>query len=389
MSEEIKGLVEAQGRAFEEFKSKMDAKLEGKADAVIDAEIKKLNDALDDLGGKLKAIETKAARPGAAAEEAADEYKSAYRKWMATGDETEIKTLQSNVATDGGFAVPKVVDSAIIKRLVDISPVRSVATVVQVGTADYNRLVNTNGTASGWVGETQSRPETGTPKLVNIKPTMGELYANPAATQQMLDDAFFDVETWLAGEIAEEFARAEGAAFITGDGNNKPTGFLTGTPVVTADASRTWGVLQYRAGGNASTMPTSADTFISMAHDLKAGHRQGASWMMNKATLALVRQYKDTTNQYLWQPSLQAGVPSTFLGYGVVEAEDMPNVGANTFPIAFGDFAAGYLIVDRMGVRTLRDPYSTKPFIFFYTTKRVGGVVQNSEAIKVLRIATS
>jgi HK97 family phage major capsid protein len=395
---EIKGLIEAQGRAWEEFKSsneeRLKAEAKGAADALFEEKAAKINGALDDLADKLKAVEAKAARPVAGSDGLnADEveHRNAYRGWMRKGVEEglldlEAKAFQTNVNADGGFAVPKVIDQAIIKRLIDISPVRSVAQVVQIGTSDYNKLADVGGTTSGWVGETAARPETNTPQLANVKPTMGELYCNPMATQVMLDDVQFDAEAWLAASIAEEFARAEGAAFISGNGTNRPTGFLAGTPVATADGSRAWGVLQFRASGQAAAMPTSVDVFIDMVQDLKAGHRQGAVWMTNKATLGTMRKYKASDNQYLWQPSVQAGVPSQFLGYSVIEAEDMPAVAANAFPVAFGNFGTGYLIVDRMGTRTLRDPYTNKPYVGFYTTKRVGGIVQNSEAIKLLRI---
>lgn len=395
---EIKSLIEAQGRAWEEFKASNDERLKaeakGAADALFEEKAGRINTALDDLAAQLKAVEAKAARPvagseGLSADEA--EHKAAYGKWLRKGVEEglmdlEAKAFQTTVNADGGFAVPKVIDQAIIKRLVDISPVRQVAQVVQIGTSDYNKLADVGGTTSGWVGETAARPETNTPQLANVKPTMGELYCNPMATQVMLDDVQFDAEAWLAASIAEEFARAEGSAFISGNGTNRPTGFLAGTPVATADGSRAWGVLQFRASGQAAAMPTSVDVFIDMVHDLKAGYRQGSVWMTSKATLATMRKYKASDGQYLWQPSLQAGVPSQFLGYSVIEAEDMPAVAANAFPVAFGNFGTGYLIVDRMGTRTLRDPYTNKPYVGFYTTKRVGGIVQNSEAIKLLRI---
>lgn len=398
---EVKGLIDAQGRAWEEFKASNDerikAEAKGIADVLFEEKAAKINSALDDIGAQLKALEAKANRPGAGMEgltEAEAEHKAAYGKWMRKGVEdgllaAESKAFQTTVSADGGFAVPKQIDTAIVKKLVDISPIRAIAQVVAIGTSDYKKLADIGGTASGWVGETASRTATNTPQLAQIAPTMGELYANPQATQVMLDDVFFDAETWLANSVAEEFARAEGAAFISGDGTNKPTGFLTGTPVATADASRAWGVLQYIASGQAAAMPTSVDVLINMTMALKAGYRAGAQWVAAKAVVGALRSYKDTTGQYLWQPSVQAGVPSTFLGYAVTEAEDMPAVGAGNFPLAFGDFAAGYLIVDRMGTRTLRDPYSNKPYVGFYTTKRVGGIVQNSEAIKVLKIAAS
>lgn len=397
---EIKSLVEAQGRAWEEFKASNDQRIKdeakGAADVLFEAKAAKINEALDKLADEIKAVQAKANRPGAGAdglspEEA--EHKAAYSAWMRKGvGESELasieqKAFRTTVNADGGFAVPKVIDQAIVKRLVDISPMRAISEVIQIGTSDFNRLADIGGTSSGWVGETAARPETNTPTLANIKPTMGELYANPSATQVMLDDVQFDAEAWLAASVAEEFARAEGAAFISGTGTNQPTGFLTGTPVATTDATRAWGVLQFTASGGAAAMPTSADTFITMVHQLKAGYRNGAHWLCNKTLLATLRSYKDTTNQYLWQPTVAAGQPSTFMGYDVVEAEDMPNVAANAFPLAFGNFRVGYLIVDRVGVRTLRDPYSNKPYIMFYTTKRVGGIVQNSEAIKLLRIS--
>lgn len=401
---EVKGLIEAQGKAWEEFKSANDerikAEAKGVADVLFEEKAAKINAAIDAVSEQLKAIEAKSNRPGAGADgltEAQAEHKTAYMNWLRKGvGETELTALEqkalaisTNGGADGGYAVPEVIDQAIVKKLIDISPMRSVATVTQIGTSNYKKLADIGGTASGWVGETAARPATDTPQLAEISPTMGELYANPQATQVMLDDVQFDAETWLAASVAEEFARAEGAAFISGNGTNKPTGILNGTPVATADASRAWGVLQFVASGAAAALPTTLDPFITLVHSLKAGYRSGAVWMTNKAVLASLRAYKDSSGQYLWQPSLQAGVPSSFLGYQVVEAEDMPGVAANAFPIAFGNFGAGYLIVDRTGVRTLRDPYSNKPYVGFYTTKRVGGIVQNSEAIKLLKVAAS
>ena len=390
MSDEIKGLIEAQGRAFEEFKSKNDAALAGKADAVVDAELKKLNAVLDDIGAKMREIEVKAARPGAGSElDMRDaEYKGAFESWARTGEgERELKALQVGVGADGGFSVPTVIDNAIGKLSVNISPMRSVAQVISIGTPNYSKLVDVNGTTSGWVGETASRSATNTPQFAKIAPTMGTLYAFPQATQDSLEDSQFNLESWLAMSVVEEFARAEGAAFISGNGTDKPTGFLTGTPVATADATRAFGVLQFTAGGSASVMPTTLDPIITLIYSMKAAYRAGSVFMCSKAVVASLRTYKDSTGQYLWQPSVQAGVPATFMGYPVIEAEDMPAVAANAFPLAFGNFGTGYLIVDRRAAVTLRDPYSNKPYVGFYTTKRVGGIVQNSEAIKLLKIS--
>lgn len=403
---EVKGLIEAQGRAFEEFKATNDQRLSGllgkdAVDPLIEAKLAAINTALDATADKLKAIEAKAARPGAGAESLNQdeaEHKAAYNTWMRKGvGESELSAIEAkafNIGTpaDGGYAVPKVIDQAIIKKLIDMSPIRQIAQVVAIGTSTYKKLADIGGTSSGWVGETAARPATNTPQLAEISPTMGELYANPQATQVMLDDVQFDAEAWLGASMAEEFARAEGAAFISGSGTNQPTGFLTGTPVATADSSRAWGVLQYVATAQAAALPlaaTYADKYLDLVYALKAGYRTGASWVAAKTLVGELRKVKDAQGQYMWQPSLQAGTPGSFLGYPVIEAEDMPAVGANTFPLAFGNFSVGYLIVDRMGVRTLRDPYSNKPYVGFYSTKRVGGIVQNSEAIKLLKVAAS
>jgi HK97 family phage major capsid protein len=219
---------------------------------------------------------------------------------------------------------------------------------------------------------------------------MGELYANPTASQAMLDDAQFDVEEWLAGEIAAEFAKAEGAAFVNGNGTNRPRGFLQAPVAATADATRAFGTLQYVASGAAGDFAANgADRLIDLVQTLRAPYRQGASFVMNAATAARIRKFKTSDGQFLWQPSLVTGTPATLLGYPVVEAEDMPDVAANSLSIAFGNFRAGYLIAERSETSILRDPYSNKPFVTFYATKRVGGCVANSEAIKLMRFSAS
>jgi HK97 family phage major capsid protein len=249
-------------------------------------------------------------------------------------------------------------------------------------------LISTGGTASGWVSEAGARPETASPKLAEIIPPMGELYANPSATQAMLDDAAFDLEGWLANEIATEFARAEGAAFINGTGTNQPMGFLSVTASATGDAARAFGTLQFIASGNATGLGATPETkLIDLVCQLKAPLRQGAVWVMNSGTLAAVRKLKTADGAFLWQPGLVDGQPDRLLGYAVIEAEDMPDVAANQYPIAFGNFKAGYLITERRQTTILRDPYTNKPYVQFYATRRVGGQVMDSDAIKLLRIA--
>lgn len=303
----------------------------------------------------------------------------------------QSKALNATLPAEGGFAVPQLIDQLIEKRLRDISPIRSIAQVVQVGSSGYRKLVSSAGLTSGWVAETVARPETLTTTFSEVVPPSGELYANPAATQAMLDDAVFDVENWLADEIAREFAQKEGAAFINGTGVARPKGFLTYASATTADAARAFGTLQYLPTGTAAAFPATspADKLVDLIHSLRPAYRQGAVFVMNSKTLSQVRKFKDSTGQFLWQPSVQAGVPASLLGYSVIEAEDMPDVAADSVSIAFGNFNAGYVIADRTGVRLLRDPYSNKPYVHFYATKRTGGAVTNSEAIKLLKFSAA
>ncbi|MBP6435052.1 MAG: phage major capsid protein [Sphingorhabdus sp.] len=331
-------------------------------------------------------------RPQLAAVNAANPARSAFVEgYLRKGREVELKSFAGNVPADGGYAVPKEIDAVIDATLKSISPIRAVANVVQVGSAGYRKLVTTNGVASGWASEVAARPTTATPTFNEIVPSFGELYANPAATQAMLDDAQFDVEAWLADEIASQFAKAEGTAFVNGDGIDKPKGFLTYTAVATGDATRTFGQLQYVPVGAASDFPTTnpQDKLLDLVHALRAPYRQGAVWVMNSATLAKIRKFKTSDGAFVWTPGLVTGQPDTLLGYPVVESEDMPDIAANSMPIAFGNFRAGYLIAERSETNILRDPYSNKPYVNFYATKRIGGAVSNSEAIKLLRIAAS
>ena len=278
-------------------------------------------------------------------------------------------------------------DDRIVSELAEISPIRSLAQVVQTGTSGYRKLVATGGTASGWVSETAGRPDTATPNFAEIAPPSGDLYANPAASQSMLDDAGFDIESWLANEIAIEFARAEGAAFVAGTGSDQPEGFLTAPTGTAEDGVRAFGQVQYIGSGDAAGFDAAPEAkLIDLIHSLKAGHRQGASFVMNSATLATVRKLKTADGAFLWQPGLVEGQPDRLLGYPVVEAEDMPDVAAGEFPIAFGNFRHGYLIAEHSATKILRDPFSNKPFVHFYATKRVGGKVLDSNAIKLLKI---
>ena len=331
-------------------------------------------------------------RPVLSGARMADPAKAAFVDgYLRRGSEVELKSFSGAVAADGGYAVPKEIDAVIDAALKGISPIRSIANVVRVGSAGYRKLVTQNGVTSGWASETATRPETATPTFNEIVPSFGELYANPAATQAMLDDSAFDVEGWLASEIATEFAKAEGAAFVNGNGTNKPRGFLQAPTATTSDATRPFGTLQYIASGAAGAFVAAnpQDRLVELVHAVRAPYRQGASWVMNASTLATIRKFKTSDGAFIWQPGLSAGQPDTLLGYPVVEAEDMPDIAANSLSIAFGNFKAGYLIAERTETNILRDPYSNKPYVHFYATKRLGGAVTNSEAIKVMKFALS
>jgi HK97 family phage major capsid protein len=309
-----------------------------------------------------------------------------------------VFTTGTGGSAAGGYAVPEEIDRAIITQLTNVSPMRSLARVVTASTPDYKILVDTLGTGTSWVGEKAARSETNTPQLGEVAPTFGSLIAYPTATEESLNDMFFDVAGWLTSSVATAFAAAEGLAFTTGDGSNKPTGVMTNTKSTSDDASLTFGQVQYVPTGAAAGFPPLAvtspvtypgDVIINCAHKLKAGHRANARWMMNKATLAVVRKFKDVDANYLWQPGLQLGVPGTLYGYPVVENEDMADIGAGTFPIAFGDFAAAYTIVDLVGTRVTLDEVTTPGYVKWYFRKRVGGKLTNNQAIKVIKCATT
>ena len=353
------------------------------------------------LKHRLDTMETKMVRPGASghAYDCADalEHKAAFLDgFMKKGDDTavkafEAKALSTSTGGDGGFAVPEVIDAEIEKQLRNLSPMRSIVKVKTIETGDYKRLVSDGSTTvSNWVGEADARGDTATPSLKEIVITPGEIYANAAATQRALDDMQFDAEAWLQEEVAEEFAIKEGAAIINGDGVNKPEGFLN-DPV-------TAGIGILKTGVDAAfALADPSDILIDLVHALKARYRQGASFVMNSRTLATVRKFKDVDGNFIWRPGLVEGQPDTLLGYPVVESEDMPDtdfdvdgggVGVGgAYAIAFGNFERAYTLVERHGVRVLRDPYSNKPHVNFYATKRIGGALVNADALKLVQFA--
>ncbi|HEX9965940.1 MAG TPA: phage major capsid protein [Allosphingosinicella sp.] len=353
-----------------------------------EGEVAQLREEMAQLKSRMDAQAVAAARPAlSGAKGRASPFVDNYlRKGLESG--IEMKALSGVTDPAGGYAVPEEIDTEIGRLLTSISPIRAIANVVKVGSSGYRKLVTAGGTPSGWVSETAARPETATPTFIEVAPPFGELYANPAASQAMLDDAAFDVEAWLANEIATEFARAEGSAFVGGNGVNRPKGFLAGPTSAQGDSSRPFGTLQYLATGSAGGFgANAADKLIDLVQALRPPCRQGAAFVMNSATASTIRKLKTSDGAFLWQPGLVAGQPDSLLGYPVVEAEDMPDVTADSLSIAFGNFKVGYLIAERTETQILRDPYTNKPFVHFYATRRVGGQVANSEAIKLLRFA--
>jgi HK97 family phage major capsid protein len=299
----------------------------------------------------------------------------------------EAKDVTIGSPAGGGFAVPEEIRREIERLEKKFSPVRNLVRVVPVGTSDYKALVNIRGSTSGWVGETGTRTATATSQLREVTPTHGELYAYPQASEWSLDDIFFDVEGWIAEEVAQEFAIQEGDAVIRGNGTSKPTGMLNTAPTAVADfASPPRAAAVYEFVASDLTPPGIApDAMIDLVYRLNSAYRSQATWVMNSLVTGAVRKLKDTQNQYLWQPGLQMGQPDRLLGYMVETWEQMDNIALNAHPIAFGDFRRGYILTDRTGLRITRDNVTNVGFVRFYIRRREGGHVLDNNAIKFLK----
>lgn len=419
-------------KVVNEFRAANDAALKGKADVVavekvdridgavnevrdtvknaqatidaIKAEIDKLNEkqaAMTVSGGNGSAkVDPRTQNAGYA------EYVKAFNTYFrkgesAVGGEHAFRQMEIKAAMtigsdpDGGYTVLPEIEQTIDEVVKQISPMRDLATVRQISTAEYRKLVNQHGTASGWVGEVDARPQTAGANLSELKFPVMEMYAMPAASQSLLDDAYMDIASWLAGEVQLEFAQKEGAAFIAGDGVLKPAGFLGGYTIV-ADPSYAWGKIGYIptgfAGGflTTGTPPAGADCLVDLYHSLKTPYRINSSWVANRKTLGAIRKLKDGQGNFLLNMVLRPeGFIEEILGRNCTEMPDMPDMGANSYSVAIADWKRGYLIIDRVGIRVLRDPFTAKPYVLFYTTKRVGGGVQNFEAIKLLKFSAS
>ncbi|HUD52520.1 phage major capsid protein [Parvibaculum sp.] len=405
-SHEVRDAMDEFLGAFEDFKQANDERLDEiekklTADVLTEEKVDRINRALDRQKKTVDELALTLARPEIGGHEsrarldpARREHKRAFDLYVRKGEAQDLRALEAKALSaqsdpDGGYLVPAETERMIDRIVSDASPIRAIAGVRQIGAASYKKLFTVSGPASGWVGETEARSETTASSLSELEFPAMELYAMPAATSTLLDDAAINIDQWLAEEVQTAFAEQEGAAFVTGDGVRRPRGFLSYAKV--ANASWSWGKLGYLATGVAGAFPVSnpSDMLIDLIYAVKAGYRANARFVMNRATQSVIRKFKDAEGNYLWQPGLAAGAPPTLLNYPVTEAEDMPSIASDATAIAFGDFKRGYLIVDRLGVRVLRDPYSAKPYVLFYTTKRVGGGVQNFEALKLLKFRTA
>jgi HK97 family phage major capsid protein len=388
--------------SFEVFKRTNDERLaelerRGSADVLTSDKLARIDSALDAQQKSIDGLIRKASRPMLAStsiDTAAIEHKNAYDVYVRKGETALLSKLESKALSvgseaDGGYLVPAESEMAISRALQTQSPIRAMSSVRRVSSSVYKRPFSTSGANAGWIAETAARAQTGTPGLSELAfPTM-ELFAMPAATMTLLDDAAVNIDDWLAEEVNDAFAAQESAAFVSGDGNGKPKGFLAYTAV--ANSAWTWGNMGYVATGVAGGFPASsaADKIIDLIYAVKSPYRANAAFAMSRMTQSALRKLKDGQGNYLWQPSATAGTPATLMGYPVAEVEEMPEIAASSYSIAFGDFKRGYLVVDRTGIRVLRDHFSAKPYVLFYTTKRVGGGVQDFNAIKLLKFAVS
>lgn len=430
--DELKKLIQELGQAFEEYKKthaqQLAEQLKGKADSVLNDKLEKLSARIDDLVAKKEELEKKLNRPRfEETEDARNEqkavvlfnqvvrahaqeksrpmpaeitvegyrqYKQAFIKMIRGGgiglDEADRKAMSVGVDSDGGYLVPPDVSGRISTKLFDLSPIRQIANVQVISSDRLEGMEDLNEAGAGWVGETETRSDTSTPAVGAYEIPVHEMYASPKATQKLLDDAAVDIEAWLSGKVSDKLARLEGAAFVVGNGVKKPKGFTAYSTAATGDSSRDWGTFEHVMSGASADFAASnpADKLFDLEGAFKPGYLANARWVTRRSVIVKIRKFKGSDNNYLWQPGLAAGKPATLIGYPITMAEDMPALAADSLSLALGDFNVGYQIVDRLGIRTLRDPFTDKPYVKFYTTKRTGGGAVNFEAIKFLKFNT-
>ena len=388
-------------QAYREENNRRISELErgSRGDVLRDEKMARMDAVIDAHQKRLDKLALKNARPELARETAVPnhderEHKAAFYSYVRTGEAGDLRALELKALSvgsnpDGGYTVPVEIAREIGRRLSTISPIRGISGRREISGNVYKKPFMVTGPSVGWVGETAARPQTDTPTLDALSFPAMELYAMPAATATLLEDSAVNIDEWLASEVEQAFADQEGTAFVNGDGVNKPKGFLAYTKV--ANASWSWGNTGYIATGEAGAWPTDdpSDVLIDLIYAVKSGYRRNGTFVMNRKTQSAVRKFKDEGGNYLWQPPAVANGNATLMSFPLVEAEDMPDIAANSYSVAFGDFLRGYLVVDRAGVTVLRDPFTAKPYVLFYTTKRVGGGVQDFDAIKLLKFGKS
>ncbi len=426
---DVNKTIEDLGKAWEEFKTTnnelVKAKADGKAVGDLEAKVKTLGDALDGLQEMKTAIEElqkKANRPAADAEtqslekelksfnalaiqrgrgavtsEQYGEYKSAHLAYLRKNGNVEMlsdserKALSAGSDIDGGYLLPAPTIMSVVTKVREGSLLRQLASQMTISTNSVEGLTDRADAASGWVGEVAARPATNTPTVGKDRIECAEMYAYPELTQTIIDDAAIDIEAWLTDKVAQSFTDLENTGFFVGNGVTQPRGLFSYTTAQTADATRTWGVFESvktgASGAFNSTNP--ADYILDLMGKLKTGYTSNAKFLANRAVITAIRKFKEaTTNAYMWQPGLQAGQPPQLFGYPILADENVPALGADSLSMAFGDFKRGFLIVDRIGMRSLRDPYTNKPKVGLYVTKRVGSAARDYDAVKFMKFGT-
>ena len=432
---EVKSLIEKQGQAWEEFKKTNNdliaAKAEGKAVADLEAKLATISESMDKYADDRKSIEdfmAKMTAPGGGTQEDKDiaaevksfntmmraeyqgkgkaapadfdangykHYKSAFFRLMGgvTMDSLssdERKAMSAGSDPDGGYLLPHSTVGRVVSKIYEQSTMRQIANVQSVSTEKLEGLIDNNEADAGWVSELGTRSDSTTPQVGKYEIETHELYAMPKISQKLIDDAATDVEAWLAAKVADKFARVEGTAFATGNGAGKPRGLFSYPTAATADDSRAWGVFEHvKTGTNGDfNSTTKADPLFDLIGAFKDAYLQNAQWLMRREVRTKLRKMRGTTSDlYLWEPSLQMGQPDRLNGYPVNVDQYVPTLTTDSLSLAFGDFREAFTIIDRIGIRTLRDPYTAKPYIVFYSTKRTGSGAVNFEAVKFLKFA--
>lgn len=432
---EVKKIIEGIGRAFEEFKKTNDERIkalaEGKSTSDFDAKLAKIEKNLDELGdvkSEFDKLMLKMQRPDFGSDKKSEEmavelkgfnislradyqlkgklfpgefsadqyasYKSAFFK-ITVGvkaedlPDAERKALQAGSDADGGYMLPHSTVGRVIGKIYEMSIMRQLADSQTISTNDIEGMLDNDEADAGWVSELGTRSDSDSPQVGKWRIEAYEMYAMPKASQKILDDAATDVEGWLAAKVANKFARVEGTAFWQGTGVGQARGLASYSTAATSDATRDWGTFEHvKSGANGAFHTDKFDAIHTLMGTLKDQYLMNANFVMRRSVRTAARKIKEaTTDRYMWEPGLQAGQPERLMGYPVRIDEYMPALATDSLSLAFGDFKQAYLIVDRMGVRTLRDPFTAKPYVVFYTTKRTGGGAQNTEALKFLKFA--